>query len=194
MADNRGADERIGPGRLVLVVGPSGAGKDTVIRAVRRHLSCFDGAVFPPRVVTRPSSADEDNVVVDQAAFEAAEANGTFTLAWRAHDLRYGVPRTVNDDLRAGRTVVCNVSRTVVEQARQQYSRVVVIEITAPPEVLRRRLLARSRTEDDVDERLARAVTCDADHTIDNRFDIETARNRFLAAIGITAALDVQPT
>ena len=52
----------IGPGRLVLVVGPSGAGKDTLIAAVRQRLAGDEGFLFPRRIVTRPASAAEDNV------------------------------------------------------------------------------------------------------------------------------------
>lgn len=44
----------IGPGRLVLVVGPSGAGKDTVLTLARD--ACRGTVLFPRRVVTRPAS------------------------------------------------------------------------------------------------------------------------------------------
>ena len=60
----------IGPGRLVLVVGPSGAGKDTLIAAVRQRLAADEAFLFPRRIVTRPSSAAEDNVEADEATFE----------------------------------------------------------------------------------------------------------------------------
>jgi len=42
----------IGPGRLVVVAGPSGAGKDTLLRFARNHLGGDPNIVFPHRVVT----------------------------------------------------------------------------------------------------------------------------------------------
>lgn len=66
----RGAD-RLMPGRLDLVVGPSGAGKDMLIRLARAALACEPRYVFPRRLVTRPPSADEDNDPIDEAAFAA---------------------------------------------------------------------------------------------------------------------------
>ena len=99
----------IGPGRLVLVVGPSGAGKDTLIAGARA--ACADDAsvVFPRRVVTRPSSAAEDHDTMATDEFTQAVADGAFALWWEAHGNRYGIPSAIDDDIRAGRTVVCNV-------------------------------------------------------------------------------------
>ncbi len=51
----------IGPGRLVLVVGPSGAGKDTLIGLAQAACAEDGTIVFPRRVVTREASASEDN-------------------------------------------------------------------------------------------------------------------------------------
>ena len=110
-------DERrpklIGPGRLVLVVGPSGAGKDTLI--ARARAACHGDAtvVFPRRIVTRPPSPFEDNEFMPETAFEQAAAEGAFAFWWSAHGHMYGIPLTVDFDIGAGRTVVCNVSRTV---------------------------------------------------------------------------------
>jgi len=42
-----------GRGTLVLVVGPSGAGKDSVIGALRQRLAGDDRVAFARRVITR---------------------------------------------------------------------------------------------------------------------------------------------
>jgi ribose 1,5-bisphosphokinase len=138
----------VGPGRLVLVVGPSGAGKDSLITAARA--ACRDDAtvVFPRRVVTRPPSAFEDNECLPPAAFEQAAAAGRFAFCWGAHGHRYAIPLSIHDDLGAGRTVVCNVSRTVVESVRRRYAHVTAVLVTAPPEVIAARLAARERPSD----------------------------------------------
>ena len=67
--------------------------------------------------------------------------------------------RAIEDEIRAGRTVVANVSRTVVEGVRRAYAVVTVVSITAPPEILVARLAARARDSDGrVADRLSRAV------------------------------------
>lgn len=146
-------------GGFVLVVGPSGAGKDTLIGLARATLAGDPAFSFPKRLVTRPASIHEDHDTLDEAAFASAAATGRFALHWRAHGLGYALPATALDAARSGRVVVCNVSRRVVEEARRLLPNVVVVEITAPPELLARRLAARSRGEDgDLSARLARSA------------------------------------
>ncbi len=148
----------IGPGRLVLVVGPSGAGKDTLIALACEALRHDGSVVFARRVVTRAATAAEAHDSMDADAFDRAVRAGAFALTWDAHHLRYGIPIAVDADIRAGRTVVCNVSRTIVAAARARYADVLVVLVTAPPEVLAARLAARSRGSDgDIARRLARA-------------------------------------
>ena len=162
----------IGPGRLVLVVGPSGAGKDTLLRLAQA--ACIDDhdIVFPRRVVTRESSADEDNVAIRPDEFRRAREHGEFAVHWEAHGHSYALPRDINDDIRAGRAVIANVSRTVIGALRQAYANVVVVAITAPPDVLAQRLAARARHSDgNLADRLARSVddaSASADVTILN--------------------------
>jgi ribose 1,5-bisphosphokinase len=156
-------------GGLVLVVGPSGAGKDTLIALARARLGDAPAFVFPRRLVTRPPSAHEDNDAVTEADFAACEAAGGFALSWRAHGLGYALPGSLAAALDAGRVAVCNVSRRVVEAARGRFPRVAVVAVTAPPAVLAARLAARGRAEDgDLGARLARRVEVRADLVIEN--------------------------
>jgi ribose 1,5-bisphosphokinase len=149
----------IGPGRLILVVGPSGAGKDTLIDLVRAACAGDGKIVFPRRVVTREASSFEDNEQISLEAFQQARSQGEFAVHWEAHGHCYGLRRAIDDDIRAGRTVIANVSRTVVDAMRRGYADVVVVSITAPAEVLSQRLAARARGSDgQLTERLGRAV------------------------------------
>ncbi|MHC4040215.1 phosphonate metabolism protein/1,5-bisphosphokinase (PRPP-forming) PhnN [Bradyrhizobium sp. 23AC] len=162
----------IGPGRLVLVVGPSGAGKDTLLRLAQAACADDHDIVFPRRIVTRESSTDEDNVALGPDEFRRACEHGDFAVHWDAHGHSYALPLDVNDDIRAGRTVVANVSRTVIGALRQTYADIVVVAITAPPDVLAARLAARARQSDgNIAERLTRSVddrAAQADVTILN--------------------------
>lgn len=162
----------IGPGRLVLVVGPSGAGKDTLLRLAQAACADDHDIVFPRRIVTRASSADEDNIALSADEFARAREHGDFAVHWDAHGHSYALPLEINDDIRAGRAVVVNVSRTVIAALRGTYANVVVVAITAPPDVLAQRLAARARHSDgNIADRLARTVddaSANADVTILN--------------------------
>jgi ribose 1,5-bisphosphokinase len=177
----------IGPGRLLLVTGPSGAGKDTLLALAQA--ACADNAnvVFARRVVTREASSSEDNEPISPQDFQLALARGDFAMHWEAHGHCYGLRHSIDDDIRAGRTVVANVSRTVVEAMRRAYAEVTVIAITAPPEVLAERLAMRARSSDGrLADRLGRAVDAPVaapDVTINNIGSIEFHARQFLRVI-----------
>src|SRR5437879_2528525 len=115
---------KIGPGLLILVVGPSGAGKDTLIARARAALSPEPDFVFARRVVTRPSGAWEEHDRLTPQAFAEALARGRFALTWNAHGLHYGLPREIDEPISRGCRVVCNVSRQIVGAAGQYYRQV----------------------------------------------------------------------
>jgi ribose 1,5-bisphosphokinase len=168
---------------LFLIVGPSGAGKDTLIAAARAALDAR--FAFPRRVITRALDPDgEDHEAVDVAAFEAREQAGAFALSWRAHGLAYGIPATIAEQLAASKHVVANVSREVVAEARSRFARTHVVLVTAPAEVLRARLEARAREAGaTIDDRLGRVRDVAADSVIVNDGVAETAVQAFLAAL-----------
>jgi ribose 1,5-bisphosphokinase len=146
-------------GRLILVVGPSGAGKDTLIAAAAATLAVNPGYQFPKREITRASDAGgEDHVAVSSTEFTARRDAGGYALHWYAHGLSYGIPASIDAAIASGVTVVVNTSRTIIDTARARYPNLRVIFVTAPLDVLAQRIAARGReSADDVAERLARA-------------------------------------
>jgi phosphonate metabolism protein PhnN/1,5-bisphosphokinase (PRPP-forming) len=150
-------------GWLVTVVGPSGAGKDTLLGQARAGLQGDPRFVFARRVITRPAEATdhagaEDHEPVSDSAFLAALNAGAFALHWQAHGLRYGIPAGIQEELDAGRVVIANLSRAVLAEAHERF-RLKVINVTAPAEVLAARLAGRGReTREEVAARLARTA------------------------------------
>ena len=174
-------------GRFIAVVGPSGAGKDSVMEAVcERHPELRRVR----RVITRSSEAvgeDAESVTADRFAEMVEE--GAFALHWPAHGLRYGIPASVDDDLMAGRDVLANLSRAVLPQLAQRFERSMIVLITAAPEVLATRLANRGReTAEDRRLRLQRADFALAEGlnpvVIRNEGPLDQAVVAFEAALG----------
>ena len=177
----------IGPGRLVLVVGPSGAGKDTLLGVARAACADDRTVVFPRRVITREASASEDNEEVSIGAFQEALARSEYAMHWEAHGHCYALSRAMEDEIRSGRTVVANVSRTVIGAARRAYADVAVVLITAPPNVLAERIAMRARSSDGIAENRLRRTVEDAsavpDVTIVNTGSAEYHARRLVRII-----------
>ncbi|MEH2609888.1 phosphonate metabolism protein/1,5-bisphosphokinase (PRPP-forming) PhnN [Bradyrhizobium sp. AZCC 1693] len=177
----------IGPGRLVLVVGPSGAGKDTLLGLAKAACADDRNIVFPRRVITREASASEENEEVSIGMFQEALTRGEYAMHWEAHGHRYALWRAIDDEIRAGRTIVANVSRTVIGAIRRAYADVVVVSITAPPNVLAERIAMRARGSDGtVENRLGRVVEdalVAADVTIVNISSAEYHARQLVRAI-----------
>tara|TARA_R110002074_G_scaffold350213_1_gene521203 strand:- start:581 stop:1162 length:582 start_codon:yes stop_codon:yes gene_type:complete len=173
-------------GILFLVVGPSGAGKDTLLDRARKKLHGDDRYVFARRVITRPSEPDyEDHESVSPDEFNRLLEDGAFSLSWEAHGLKYGIPMTYEVERQKGRHVIANVSRQIAVEARKLFSPARIVVVTAPKELLAARLSLRSReSAAEIKARLSRQAPEISD--IDGAVIIE---NSGTVADGVTALL-----
>lgn len=148
-------------GRLVYVVGPSGAGKDSVLEYARMRLPANAGIIFARRFITRePGSAGEQHIPLSASAFERVLANGHFALHWDANGLRYGIGREISTWMNLGFHVVVNGSREHLPTALEQFQNTFIVCITAPVEVIRHRLSQRARENDaEIENRIRRATS-----------------------------------
>lgn len=180
-------------GTFFLVVGPSGAGKDSLIDGARTLLEPTGRYVFARRVVTRPAgSPGEDHEAATDEAFDAREAKGDFLITWGAHGLRYGLPAELKRLVEAGRNVIANGSRATIAALAGRLPRFVVVEVTAPPEVLAARIAGRGRESGEaIEKRLSRTVEPRPEGiraaTICNDQSVEIGIERFVAAVEAAA-------
>ncbi len=134
-------------GLFIAVVGPSGAGKDSLIRGAAEALAGNPRFVFPRRWITRAADETEAAQEISRAGWERRVEAGETLLAWYAHGLGYAIPNTVREDMAAGRAVVANVSRTVLHALPADMPPCAIVHVTATPETLAKRLAARGRED-----------------------------------------------
>ncbi len=143
-------------GRVFAVVGPSGAGKDTLLSGA---VAASGGLHWARRTITRPESAGgEPFEGITAAEFDRLRDENAFALQWPAHGLQYGIRQAEFAPLAFGVDVLFNGSRAALPMALAQFPDLIVLRITAPSKVLAERLAARGReTAAEIEGRLARA-------------------------------------
>ncbi|GGD31398.1 phosphonate metabolism protein/1,5-bisphosphokinase (PRPP-forming) PhnN [Sinisalibacter lacisalsi] len=172
--------------RIFAIVGPSGVGKDSLMRAAAERLPELH---LVRRVITRdPDAGGEDFHAVSRNAFQRLRADGAFALDWEAHGLHYGIPAEVELRLTRGETVLFNGSRAMLGQAAAVFPALRVVHVTARPEVLAARLAGRGReTPGEIAARLERArlaLPAGLDVAeIDNSGALETAAEALVALL-----------
>ncbi|MND85163.1 Ribose 1,5-bisphosphate phosphokinase PhnN [compost metagenome] len=193
------------PGRLIYLMGPSGAGKDSLIEAAHGTLQQLNVRVAR-RVITRSAeSVGEDAVGVSPEQFRQMCEQGAFAMSWQANGLEYGIPAQIDAWLDEGHHVLVNGSRAYLERAAERYSTLLAVLLVVDPAVLRQRLIARGRESiGDIERRLARSQRFDMQveavqagsvriHLLDNSGSLPHAVVRLmalLAAEGISAIPD----
>ncbi len=171
----------VSTGPLIVVLGPSGSGKDTLMSYARNELSAREDVLFVRRAITRPADAgSEDHVAMTDGEFDAAIDEGQFALTWAANGLRYGLPRAIEHHLAEGKLAVVNGSRGAWSIIQQVFPSAVAVEIRVDADILARRLEARGREDaSEIEARLVRAAALEsrfeADVIIDNSGELQTA-------------------
>lgn len=132
--------------RLVYVVGPSGAGKDSVLGWMRQQLGPHPAIHWARRTITRPECpGDELHEAVDEAQFLTLRKQAAFALEWQANGLHYGIRQNETAPLEHGNWVIVNGSRGHLDIARDCFAGLTVVHVSASPDALRKRLIARGR-------------------------------------------------
>jgi ribose 1,5-bisphosphokinase len=181
-------------GRFVGVVGPSGAGKDSLIDAARRHFGENGPVRFVKRAITRPQDAGgEAHEALSEAEFQARAAAVGFTLHWQAHGLSYGIPIDIEETLAVGCSVLVNLSRSVIDDIRTRFPNRLILVVTASPDILAQRLSVRGReSAADIEARLRRAPPLFPHGpdvvTIQNNGSLADAEAAFIAALNQRAS------
>ena len=176
--------------RLIYVIGPSGAGKDTLLSRARSLLSTFSNIHWAKRTITRPpDGVSESHESVSTAEFFALLKDGAFALAWQANDLYYGIRCEELAPLEQNHWVILNGSRQYLHQIAERCPGMTVIHVTASPEILKQRLLERGRESAEmISERLARNITPTVPSgctliEIQNNTTIEVASAQLMSAL-----------
>ncbi|SIS78617.1 phosphonate metabolism protein/1,5-bisphosphokinase (PRPP-forming) PhnN [Phaeovulum vinaykumarii] len=145
------------PGRVVVVVGPSGAGKDLLMAGL---CAAHPEIHRARRTISRPPAPGSESFEsVTPEAFARARAEGAFVLDWQAHGLCYGLRAREFAPLDTGRMVLFNGARRALAAAAARFPTLEIVSIRVPQAVLAARLEARGReTPDVIARRLAQAA------------------------------------
>ncbi|WP_158284779.1 phosphonate metabolism protein/1,5-bisphosphokinase (PRPP-forming) PhnN [Oricola cellulosilytica] len=176
-------------GLLLAVIGPSGSGKDTLIRLAREAFSGDAKVLFVRRTVTREADRGaEDHDTLTPADFGEVERNGEFAVTWDAHGLRYGLPSGALSFVNAGGIAVANCSRRAMATVMAVFPQVRLIRLHADAEILARRLANRGREPlEEIRARVSRTVeeteALEKVVLIDNSGPLEDAAEAFIDVI-----------
>jgi ribose 1,5-bisphosphokinase len=176
-------------GRLFYLVGPSGSGKDSLIRYARERLAGNPRIVFAHRYITRPvEQHGENHIALTEHEFDSRLIAGLFTMHWSSHGLRYGIGLEIDLWLSRGCYVVMNGSRAYLNEARRRYPGLIPVQVIVNLQILEARLRERGRESDiQIKQRLDRArydMCADGPvKFIENNTDLHVAGEQLVALL-----------
>jgi ribose 1,5-bisphosphokinase len=177
-------------GKLIYLIGASGAGKDTLLKTLREDESFFSSFVTAHRYITRPSSiGSENHIELSKAEFSIRSERGLFALEWYAHDTQYAIGKEIDVWMGQGMHVFVNGSREYLFTALDLYPDALPIWVTVDSDVLMQRLISRGRERlPEIERRVRRnqeleALRPDCCVLVDNSGDLADGIANFKNAI-----------
>jgi ribose 1,5-bisphosphokinase len=141
--------------KLIYVMGPSGAGKDSLLGYARERVGTR--IMFAHRYITRAVADGENHIALTHEEFASRLSYGLFAMHWESLGLRYGIGIELDAWLARGMPVVVNGSRQHASSALERYPHAQFVHIDAAPAVLAARLARRGREDArQIEARLAR--------------------------------------
>jgi guanylate kinase len=159
-------------GVLLVVAGPSGAGKGTLVQKLRERTPELWLSLSATTREPRPGEVDgRDYVFLDRAEFERRRAANGFLESFDVFEDLYGTPRgPVEERLARGEDVILEIDVQGALAVRETFPDAVLVFIRPPSrEEQRRRLQARGG--DDPEEIELRLAAADAEEARAPEFD-----------------------
>jgi len=183
--------ESLNPGALIVLTGPSGVGKGTLMRSLlQRHPELYYSVSATTRS-PRPGEIDgKSYYFITRSKFEQLIAGGEF-LEWAEFAGNYyGTPReAVLNQINSGKLVVLEIELEGARQIRASFPTAFSIFILPPSlEELEKRI--RSRNQDSEDAIARRLHRAQEEIKAADEFDIQIVNDDFKTALNdIEAAL-----
>lgn len=174
-------------GRLFLMIGPPGAGKQALIDTALHSAQHLQRA---PLVVSQPESHPRRILTaISPALFNERKRQGEFLLSWDAEGTRYALPHSTRTRLHAGQHMIAAGDAASLGEARETLPQLVPLYIHARADVLRRRIVASGRFEEHEIDRIINEEQRHRPRDADIRM-IDTSGSISAAAADIRAILD----
>lgn len=176
---------------LIYVMGPSGAGKDTLLAYARAQVD--PGRIlFAHRYITRSMMATgENHIALSRDEFDARRDAGLFSLSWESHGNAYGIGIEIDLWRKHNFVVVVSGARAAWAAAQARYPNVIGILIDASADLRAARLAARGREDEAaIRARMEREIPMALDtniHRLDNSGSVEEAGEALVRLLRMTA-------
>lgn len=144
------------PGKLIIITGSTGSGKDTIVAELRKINPSWKQIVTSTTRLMRPNETQgvEYNFI-DKETFLKMKDNGDFIETVEYAGNNYGTPKSAFDHLSAGVTLIWRIEASMSAKVNNLFKNTKVIYIDLPDkETIYRRLKGRGMSDEEIERRI----------------------------------------